>query len=161
MVEPDLTDEFLDFGAMCMVQGAAFPLGVKRLGEWDQPGTVSGKSWLHLDGRTFLVEKVDYTAIKDQLDRLPKTAAAVPKRKAEQLMAARPEGGIQRPFPAAKKQVAAKASKPIQMARASLLQKGFVLDYTLQNAVDEFYVPKRHYILRHEQDCDTEWNHNY
>ena len=79
MAEPDLIDQRLDWGVMKMEQGMAFPLG-----DADPFGGASvptGKSMERIDGRVFLIEKVDYRDIREHLKALPQQAAAIPRRK--------------------------------------------------------------------------------
>src|SRR5437867_7773679 len=79
--QSDFNDDFLDFGIMKIVPGRAFSIG-------DQAGpneiarirasTPVRKSWQKLDGRDFLIEAVEYSALKTQLDALPDVAAIIP-----------------------------------------------------------------------------------
>jgi hypothetical protein len=56
-LQPDLTDEFLDWGVMVMPVGAAFPLQGEQMNPPADGGALTAKSWLKLNGRTFLVGK--------------------------------------------------------------------------------------------------------
>ena len=69
MVEPDLIDQRLDFGVIKMENGQAFPLGQVDLADASRVDT--GKSLERIDGRLFLIEKVDYSAIRGHLQQLP------------------------------------------------------------------------------------------
>ncbi len=116
---PDLVDEHLDFGPMQFVAGRAFPLG-----EEDNPEAVpTAKSWEKIQGRTFLIEAVQYPAIQDSLKTLE--AKAGPKR-ADALPKARPG----RTFPNAPRR-AGKATESIRRTAAlSGPPSGFVIDYS-------------------------------
>ena len=72
--EPDLIDQRLDFGVMKMEQGQAFPLGETDPFSGDTVPT--GKSLERIDGRVFLIEKVDYRDVRAHLEQLPQRAAA-------------------------------------------------------------------------------------
>ena len=67
-----LTDTTLQFGSSLMKQGKAFAIGTPAAG----PRTPVYKSWLHLNGRTFLVEEVPYRRISAQLQALPMPASS-------------------------------------------------------------------------------------
>jgi hypothetical protein len=68
MADPQVIDETLDFGHMRFVQGRAF-----RIGEGTDAEAVRvAKQWVNLEnGRTFLIESVDYLESKPMLDGLP------------------------------------------------------------------------------------------
>jgi hypothetical protein len=79
MMEADLVDQQLDFGAMKFPAGFAFPLD----GDSDPfsgNAVPTAKSLTRLEGRTFLIERVDYVSIRPFLDRLPQTAGVGPAR---------------------------------------------------------------------------------
>jgi hypothetical protein len=129
MVEPDLIDEILDFGLMQIGSGNAFPLRDNK----DKSVPV-GKSWEVRDGRTILIEKVDYKSVKDYLDVLPKSAAV--KRNGDELMAKVqiPRGGnrvadVLLPRAPGAKEAAVEAIT--RMAKVSGDRQGLVLDYIL------------------------------
>ena len=136
MVEPDLMDDTLDFGAMQIGPGNGFPL------ETTEPlkdSTIPvGKSFEAREGRQFLIEKLDYRDIRPHLQSLPPAAALKPERK-EALMAlaaAAKKGVIARHFPRAP--APATAKKPLLMAQASPSERGYVLDYSLLNSATDF-----------------------
>jgi hypothetical protein len=74
MAEPDLIDQRLDFRVMKMEQGRAFPLGQDD--PFSGEGVLTGKSMERIDGRVFLIEKVNYRDVREHLELLPKQAAA-------------------------------------------------------------------------------------
>ncbi len=80
MKEPDLIDQRLDFGGLHIGQGQAFPLGTTP-DPFDESSVPTGKSLEVIDGRTILIEKVDYPAIREQLGHLPKSASLKKDRK--------------------------------------------------------------------------------
>ena len=67
-----LTDTTLQFGSTLMKQGRAFAIGTPGA----RPRMPVYKSWVHLNGRTFLVEEVLYRRISTQLQTLPVTASS-------------------------------------------------------------------------------------
>jgi hypothetical protein len=73
MAEPDLIDQRLDFGVIKFEQGQAFPLGH---GDPFEDAVPTGKSLERIEGRVFLIEKVDYLDIREHLAKLPQQAAA-------------------------------------------------------------------------------------
>lgn len=74
MKEPDLIDQRLDFGGLHIGQGQAFPLGATP-DLFDESAVPTGKSLENIDGRLVLIEKVNYTAVREHLGRLPKSAS--------------------------------------------------------------------------------------
>jgi hypothetical protein len=115
-----MEDHALDFGSMKIVSGKAFSL--------DSPtDTVPvGKTWLHVDGRTFLIEAVDYLSISAALDSLES------------------KGGASHPvMPTRERIIASVGRAPADdIGRAMLLaegpagkQAGFVLDFIIVNTV--------------------------
>jgi len=132
MVDPDLTDETLDFGAMRIGSGTAFPLaqGANASERIDVP---VGKNWLRIEGRDFLIEKVDYRDVAPSLETLPvpdeqqppagpKQAAVRPQPRRELLAALKPPARQQAKLKA--------ADTPMRMAAVSTPAKGFVIDYS-------------------------------
>ena len=65
------TDEQLKFGASRIGDGFAF--GIQSEGD----KTPVAKLFAKIEGRDWLIERVDYTAIKSQLDKLPKSQASL------------------------------------------------------------------------------------
>lgn len=71
MVEPDWTDDRLEFGAYWMGPSRAFALGT------DEPTPLPiAKRWETVEGRTFLFESLRYDAVRPLSDRLPPAAPA-------------------------------------------------------------------------------------
>jgi len=130
MAEPDLTDEWLHFGAMFIGHGHAFPLNEDAGDPWPASGVPTGKSWEQREGRNLLVEKVEFASIQPHLLQLPKAAA------------------IDKPNPDKNKSLLAQfaspparakgSTPPIQMASATKKNKGFVLDYFLMGNSSNF-----------------------
>jgi len=75
-----LSDTILTFGTMKMVQGRAFSIGDTNQIQFQIGGTPTYKSWLHLNGRTFLMEEVTYQGVAPQLKQLPASASTVPTK---------------------------------------------------------------------------------
>src|SRR5687767_9730127 len=74
MVEPDLTDDVLDFGALRVGTGNAFPTD-------DPENTLqTGKSWEMRDGRRLMIEKLDYASLIPFLEKLPPQQAKMGRR---------------------------------------------------------------------------------
>ena len=67
----NLEDDALTFGTMKMMRGRAFSIGNGTQAHSWIWGTPTYKSWLHMNGRTFLVEEVLVEAIADELSQLP------------------------------------------------------------------------------------------
>ena len=65
------TDEQLQFGAMRIADGYAF--GIQSEGD----KTPVAKSFVRIAGQDWLIESVDYTALKPMLDKLPKPHASL------------------------------------------------------------------------------------
>jgi hypothetical protein len=121
-----VVDEHLDFGALQMVPGKAFSVDQA---ETENKVPVS-KQWLKLDGRDFLIEEVEVSAVAKELEALPKARSASLQSNTNAVRQAR----LGRPeLPA--KRLAAKTpgSKPMRMAQASSISKGFVMDYATIN----------------------------
>ena len=67
LLPPSLMENVgLDFGAARIVNGRAFSSSAQ------DETTPVGKSWVHLGGLDWLIESVDYLAVKAKLDLLPK-----------------------------------------------------------------------------------------
>src|SRR5207302_10164590 len=80
MVEPDLIDAYLDFGATTIGHRTAFLIGVQGAAE----NVPVAKSFeLREKTRYVLIEKVDYTAIQKQLAAIPQAAAMTMHRMAK------------------------------------------------------------------------------
>ncbi len=110
----NLQDEILDFGAMRIGSGRALALEDPQGAQWSVP---MAKTWTVAEGRTFLVESVQFAAVQAQINALPAPplqGAAVKKAGAVRQMALNAIG--QRLFPARKQ--AAKVGGKIQMAAA-------------------------------------------
>lgn len=112
MVEPDVTDERLDFGQFQMIEGKAFE--AQRDGPWETP---VAKSWKIIDNRKVLIESVQHIEVRERLKNLPQaegiTAAVSPNRS----------------LPATR--VAINMTKtPMLLAQASPSREGLVLDYS-------------------------------
>lgn len=125
MLEPDLTDETLSFGAdMQMILGKAFPL--------EDPSTTATsttkgipvfKSWRHLDAqvRDILLEAVEYPAIKTYLDNLPQTAVVQAK--------ALPQGKLEDVLPPPRSEEV--VTEPPRVASQPYVETGVVIDYVV------------------------------
>jgi hypothetical protein len=68
-VTPDLIDEVLGFGELVMGTGQAYTAAIDS----DHPGSqaVVAKEFTTIGNRTFLIESVEYVAIRDGLEALP------------------------------------------------------------------------------------------
>jgi hypothetical protein len=118
-----LSDTTLVFGQMKMVRGSAFainPEGGKRKA---QTSAVS-KSWVHLAGRTFLVEELRVTSIAAQLQELPVSTSATVSSASPPLH----KPSATRWLPSV--QMAQAGTNSLRLAKADLSrQPGVVLDY--------------------------------
>lgn len=130
MVEPDLTDRLIDFGAYKMGTGLAFE-GEGQSGAQKLPVM---KRYETIDGRPVLIEAVEYQSAKDLLSALPPGPAASRQARAQ---VRRTPLGAQRPLLARalrSKPAPAATVKPIQEARLreeARRDPTFVLDYSL------------------------------
>jgi alpha-tubulin suppressor-like RCC1 family protein len=121
MVLPDFINQTLGFGNMRMEMGTAFPQ--ENESEPDK-GIPTGKTWEVRQGRSFLIEAVQYPAAKLHLQKLPPNPGGV--RAAQALPKAKPS----RIFPLAPAQ-ARQENKMLRMAAMDRRKDGFVIDYTL------------------------------
>jgi hypothetical protein len=119
-----LQDETLKFGKMTMTHGKAFVVNSSnsQLPSAKRKTSVF-KSWLHLSGRTFLIEQVPLPYIADDLGTLPLTASVQKPEARSQKFASN-----DRQMPLAHKLVS--DTNQILIASADLnKQPGVVLDY--------------------------------
>ena len=70
LVEPDWTDEWLDFGAMQMVNGRAFRAGQQPGREPQLKSHPVGKRWEQVGGRKLLIESVEYEVVEKELSAM-------------------------------------------------------------------------------------------
>ena len=137
MVDPDLRDQTLEFGAMRIGTGAAFSLSEGHAALGETPAVQVGKEWTKMQGRDFLIEKVDYISIRPHVQRLPKSAAVRKEQKKEGEVLPRPNAGLMaRTFPAPPK--AAGEGGKMQMASITPPERGYVLDYSLVSSATNF-----------------------
>jgi hypothetical protein len=117
------TDEHLKFGAARIGDGYAFALQ----NEGDKIPVA--KTFGRIEGRDWLIERVDYTALKPKLDQLPKSQASLSP---EPIRSDR--AGLVRSLQA---HAAPKpARKPMRMAQAkSPVKDGVVLDFIIVSSV--------------------------
>lgn len=143
-----LLDQTLKFGKMTMAQGKAF---ASQLPGSPKPTANSPtpvyKSWLHLGGRTFLIEEVPLVYLTDELDALPLSASIAPTSR-NTMMADSRLPLSKRLLPPARQSTS--DTSQIQIASADLnKQPGVVLDY---NVVDyttgdfTFYSANTYYV---------------
>jgi len=117
----NLRDDFLDFGGIAIGSGKAFSLG----DDADQRDDIPvAKQWILLERRRFLVEEITIPAAAKHLDTLPlpRQAGIGPKK-----APVRRTASI-RNLPAPK--LARPTTNRMEMARLSVPEQGFVLDYT-------------------------------
>jgi len=126
MVEPDLIDERLQFGALTIDHGRAFPLAQgDDFGEGSIP---TAKRWQTIQGRTFLIEQVEYEALLPHLNQLPQVGL-------DPIPAAQPgpRSRMARSFPP-RPQGLRGTWRPNQYARISQPRAGVVVDYMILNS---------------------------
>lgn len=138
MFEPDLVDERLNFGAMLIGSGHAFPVadGAQPLPDDAVP---TAKSWEQREGRNLLIEKVEYSSIQPHLLQLPKAAAL--NRPGQAVAKARAGNGGAKTLLAQFRAPPVRAkgsSPPIRMASVPRREKGLVLDYLFLNTSSNF-----------------------
>jgi RHS repeat-associated protein len=136
MVEPDLIDHRLDFGVMKFEQGQAFPLSDG--GPFSEAALPTGKSMERIDGRVFLIEKVDHEDIHAQLQQLPQQAVANPRRNVINASDGRALFARTLPAPKGERGV----WKERLVARVAPNRKGLVMDYITLNGSITNYVLK-------------------
>jgi hypothetical protein len=127
-----LLDSTLHFGTMQMGHGRAFLNGSSASQSKVHPADVY-KSWVEINGRTFLIEELPYQNISPELASLSPAGTVISS------------GGpilhkvsARRLLPPAR--LAAGVTNTIQLAKADLGQKnGLVLDYTLLNSGENNY----------------------
>ena len=136
MTEPDLVDQTMDFGDLWFPLGRAFAWDGSTNSDAPMPAQIQlakqgsdtnqvlvAKHWVQTpDGRTVLIESVDWQDIAPKLDSLPapgRVASASNLRervtKARQLPVTKVAGK--------------KSNKPMRVAAAPYRAKGYVLDY--------------------------------
>ncbi len=70
MASPDFVDEMLGFGELSIGMGTVYT--VRTNAQTVQTGTVVAKEFRTIDQRSFLIESVQYSAIREQLAALPR-----------------------------------------------------------------------------------------
>jgi alpha-tubulin suppressor-like RCC1 family protein len=118
-----LIDSTLDFGEMEMGRGRAFLLGTSAEGSQ----VMVGKQWLSVNGRHFLVEEVPVAAIGNQLSQLPTLQTSA--LKANSLLNVVSAKRLLPP----PRFVKSTHPRPMQVARAGIPRRGFLLDYQTIN----------------------------
>jgi hypothetical protein len=142
MQEPDLTDEYLDFGRVLFPLGRAFVAGQTPA----QPGeparivrvipgngdVLVGKHWLALGQSNVLVESVDWSDLEPLLNNLEQAAVGAPIRRFDQRS---PELVLADE----RRRAAPAVLAGVQVAATSYQARGVVLDYTaLTGSADDF-----------------------
>jgi len=128
MALPDMVDQTLDFGVMRMQAGQAFPLDQPK--ETDS-GVPTAKTWHQEDGRTYLIEAIEYPAAKPHLDALETN----PLRKQQARAIKRPVPDQR--FPDAPLQAKA-AHETMKTAALSGREGGYVIDYAITSGQTNF-----------------------
>jgi len=136
MASPDVVDEVLGFGEFVMATGRAFDSQSDN-SPTNAAASVAKELRTAQDGRTFLIESVDFSQIKDHLDALPIAAPAPDKKEATLRRAIKPAkarvGYAAIPSPSGKriKQTAAvKSEKPaVLVAKNSSRRRGVTIDF--------------------------------
>ena len=130
MKEPDLIDQRLDFGGMSIGQGQAFPLGGSA-DVFSESAVPTGKSLERIEGRLILIEKVDYSSVREHLGRLPKSAGV---KKLRPIGLPDPTRTMHASVLPQRPAVTSSRWRDGQYARADSARKGFVLDYVTVNS---------------------------
>ncbi|HWX20795.1 MAG TPA: LamG-like jellyroll fold domain-containing protein [Candidatus Binatia bacterium] len=136
MVEPDLTDDTLDFGDLWLPLGCGFSssatpnpaqpnaatqIRVPNLAL--DPGKIPvAKHWVEVNQRSLLIESVPWSAIRTQLSSLPQASNAKPATLKGKALAK-----LLPPPPARRKQTP--TGKAIKLARVPYNPTGVLLDY--------------------------------
>ena len=120
-----LADTTLIFGKMKMVHGKAFSIN-DRVGMSRSGHIPVYKSWLRLDGRTFLAEALSYQRIMKQVEQLPASASSGGQPYAANSILYRVSPTLLLPPP----HLSVTSVKAIRLAGADLLKReGMVIDY--------------------------------
>ena len=127
MVLPDFLDNEIHFGALRIGEGRAVDFEGVVVG--DIP---VGKVYMqNQEGRTFLVEAVEFSAVAPALNALPRRQARVNGAPPAAKVAPPVNGLVVRPFPAAPKERAALDRKPMKQMASLNLRPGFLIDFAL------------------------------
>jgi len=131
MVEPDLIDQQLDFGAMQIGAGTGFSNGDAGAND-----TSVSKSFEVRDQRHVLIEKIEYKAAIGRMAALAKPAALTKDQVAAiERSIKRDRNGVAHAALPGKPRLAARQEKrPIRTAQLSLPTHGFVMDYSQVNS---------------------------
>jgi hypothetical protein len=124
-----LRDEKLTFGRMSLGPGRAFPLAD---GNKSKSSVPTGKTWINYEGRTILLEEVEYQSVAKHLKQLPprpKTAALKSNPSSGALASGRKVPGA----------LAAVNQTPKAMRVAAITppEAGYVLDYVAVSEWEE------------------------
>ena len=126
-IEPILNgaDERLDFGIMKMERGKAFIMGS------ESNSVPVGKQWTTVQGRTFLIEQVQYDTVEAQLQSLPAYTSGAGGTNGTAMQQIHFQGFPNRLPPAPT--LAKRADQSLKLTETRTLEKGLVLDYKLLN----------------------------
>jgi len=139
MVEPDLVDEKLDYGAMAMYLGRAFSSDSSK-----RSGIPVAKRLLNLEGRTVLSEAVEWRDVVARLNELPRQAGTLSttNRQAAYKRELPERAAASRELPSFESRLAkaATSSKPAiaSLRLGTTVSHGFVLDYELVDSAEAF-----------------------
>jgi hypothetical protein len=132
-MEPDCE---LDFGSMKMVEGRAFslnPESASKSNPSDEAIPVGKQLFKLSDGREYLIEEVTIPSIGEELDQLP-----LPQQKDDQASLKTRLHRVTDTLQLPARKLAAKTKKPMLMARAGSMPKGFVMDYVTVASSNNF-----------------------
>src|ERR1700722_2754124 len=122
----------LDFGDMQMGMGQAFLAPSNSPATGGVPVT---KCWTNIDGRTFLIEEVPYTAVSNLLSSLHSSTLAPDKSKVRRTVLLDPP---LRPGKAGTSPPAVPAVPVVRVAKTTSPETSFVLDYELLGSTADF-----------------------
>lgn len=135
-----LSDDRLDFGALKMTPGKAFSVAGSQRGSGALP---VGKSWQHVQQRTFLFERVRYRQAEQYLTNLPPARAELrSKRHWVAAGAPLPSGAKTRPeettsLPAPQR-LAPQTTNTMLVASVSIPGHDFVIDFDLGTGYGDY-----------------------
>ncbi|HXD00550.1 MAG TPA: Ig-like domain-containing protein [Verrucomicrobiae bacterium] len=126
-IEPilDGADERLDFGIMKMERGKAFVMGS------ESNSVPVNKAWTTVEGRTFLVEQVQFDDVATQLQSLPAYSGGGGGTNGTGVQQIRFQGFPKKLPPAPT--LVKRANEKLKLAGTRPPEKGLVLDYLLKN----------------------------
>jgi hypothetical protein len=131
LIAGQTVDSVLDFGEMQMGRGKAYLIGNQTNPSRSNP---VNKHWQKLEGRDFLIEELNYSAIEAQLNMLPEHPIAKAGQKSSSVHRI---ASTKRQLPE-RKAAKVQSDKVIQTASLSATHKGLLIDYSILSSSSNF-----------------------